>query len=283
MKKEELVKSILGEEAQIVRPILGGMMNDSYLIKYKDKEYILYIATAQANEMVNRKEELNHLMMVYELGITSRNIYFDVTSGIKINEFISGNSINNINEFDFNKVADLLRKLHTSGLKSNLDYLPFERFAGFEKEALEFTSLDETYQRLKNEVFSKKDHLASRPMALCHNDFQRSNIVRSNDDKYYVIDFEFMANNDPIYDIACFGNNDVKEGYALLKAYYKDQLDQEKEDRYYLWRMFVSLQWYVVALIKHYRGEGATHQMDFMMVANHFMNNALEAEKGLKR
>lgn len=283
MKNEELIKSILGDNAYIEKPILGGMMNHSFLVKCDNKEYILYVATEQANEMVNRKEELNHLEMVYELGITSKNVYFDITNGIKINEFIPGDSINNVEEFDINKVASILKTLHTSGLRSNLDYRPFDRFIAFEKEALEFTSLDETYQKLREIIFDNKEHLESITLVMCHNDFQRSNIVKSNDDNYYMIDFEFMANNDPIYDIACFGNNRVKDGYELLKAYFGKDLDKEKENRFYLWRIFISLQWSLVALIKHYRGEGAIHHYNFLDVANFFIGNALEAEKELKR
>ena len=84
-----------------------------------------------------------------------------------------------------------------------------------------------------------------------------------------------MMNNYEIYDIACFGNNDVEEGYQLLKAVYKDELDINKEKAYFLWRMLVSIQWYNVALIKHERGEGKTHNMNFMDVTTHFYNNAL--------
>ena len=49
---EKLVVSILGEGAEIVSTVTGGMMNLSYLVKDKnDKKYILYIPTEQANEI----------------------------------------------------------------------------------------------------------------------------------------------------------------------------------------------------------------------------------------
>ena len=281
MKKEEIIKIILGDEARIVSPILGGMMNNSYLVNYQNKQYILYIATEQANEMVDRKEELNHLEMVYELGITSKNIYFDVSSGIKINEFIPGNSLNHLQEFDVSKIAAVLKTLHESGLKSNLDYKPFERFLGFEKEAKQHSSLDETYSHLRKIIFDNRDYLTNVKQVLSHNDFQKSNIVRSEDDHYCMIDFEFMANNAEHYDIACFGNDKVEEGFALLKAYFGENLTDDDIKRFYLWRIFISLQWFLVAIIKHYRGEGKAHQIDFLSVANHFINNALEVEKNL--
>ena len=118
-----------------------------------------------------------------------------------------------------------------------------------------------------------KDFLESQKKVLCHNDAQKSNIIKSINDEYYLIDFEFMGNNDPIY---AFGNASVKEGFDLLNEYFiNPSIDLKK--RYYLWRMYVSLQWYNIALVKHYRGEGKIHHFNFLDVAKHFLNNAHDA------
>ena len=80
-------------------------------------------------------------------------------------------------------------------------------------------------------------------------------------------------------DFAAYGNNDVKEGRALLDAYYEEpSLDEIK--RYYLWRIFLSLQWYNVAITKHFRGEGEKHGFNFLDVASHFLTNAKTAYDG---
>ena len=281
MEKENIIKKYLGESAQIEKQILGGMMNGSFLVDYQDKKYILYMPTPQANEMVNRKEEKRHLDIVYPLGVTSKNVYFDIPSGIKINEFIEGESLNNLDNYNEEKVAGILRKLHQSGLKSNLDYQPFERFLGFEKEALEFCDLSDDYRAFKGLLFSNREYLESDPKVLSHNDFQKSNIVfNPKDGHYYMIDFEFMANNAEIYDIACFANNDVNDGLRLLRAYFGNP-SIEQTRKFYLWRIFVSMQWYLVAIIKHYRKEGEKHHFNFLAVADHFMNIAKTAYEGL--
>jgi thiamine kinase-like enzyme len=137
------------------------------------------------------------------------------------------------------------------------------------------------YLLLKETLFSNKTYLESQEKVLCHNDSQRSNIVKDLNNNYYLIDFEFVANNDPIYDIAAFGNGKVSEGLEVLKETYPS-LDNDKLSRYYLWRIFLSLQWYNVALVKHYRGEGKTHNIDFLGVASHFLGNAKDALKGLE-
>ena len=283
MEKENIIKKYLGESAQIEKQILGGMMNGSFLVDYQDKKYILYMPTPQANEMVNRKEEKRHLDIVYPLGVTSKNVYFDIPSGIKINEFIEGESLNKLDNYNEEKVADILRKLHQSGLKSNLDYQPFERFLGFEKEALEFCDLSDDYRAFKELLFSNREYLESDPKVLSHNDYQKSNIVfNPKDGNYYMIDFEFMANNTEIYDIACFANNDVNDGLRLLRAYFGNP-SIEQTRKFFLWRIFVSMQWYLVAIIKHYRKEGEKHHFNFLSVADHFMNIAKTAYDGLNK
>ena len=280
---EKLVVSILGEGAEIVSTVTGGMMNLSYLVKDKnDKKYILYIPTEQANEMVNRTLEKEHQRIVYELGITSKNVYFDDSTGIKMNEFIEGSSIDRVDEFDYEKVAKIFKRLHSSIILSREDYAPFTRFTDiYEKEALSYQqSPSPLYSQLRDFLFSKREFLESQPLALCHNDGQRSNIVKTPDDQYYLIDFEFMGNNDPIYDIATFGNSLVSEGRKLLEKYYDNNPSDNQIRRYYLWRIFVSLQWYNVAITKHYRGEGEKHGFNFLNVAAHFLNNAKNAYDG---
>ncbi len=279
----QLVVSILGEGAKIVSTVTGGMMNLSYLVQDKNnKKYILYIPTEQANEMVNRTLEKEHQRIVYELGITSKNVYFDDSTGIKMNEFIEGSSIDKVDEFDYEKVAKIFKRLHSSIILSREDYAPFTRFVdSYEKEALSFQKTPSPlYSQLRDFLFSKREFLESQPLALCHNDGQRSNIVKSNEGEYYLIDFEFMGNNDPIYDIATFGNGLVSEGRKLLEKYFNDNPSDNQIRRYYLWRIFVSLQWYNVAITKHYRGEGEKHGFNFLDVAAHFLNNAKNAYDG---
>lgn len=283
MEKEisTILSKALSKDAKVVSPLVGGMMNRSFIVEDNGHKYVLYISTEQANEMVDRVVERNNQKIIYELGLTSKNVYFDTDKGIKINEFIEGSSLDKTDSYDSQKVASLLKKMHQSGHKSEIDYCPFKRFIAYEEEAHQFQSFEKEYDLLRETLFARKDFLESQPLVLCHNDAQKSNIIKDLNDNYFLIDFEFMGNNDPIYDIATFGNGLVSEGYQLLMDYFVNPNKEEKE-RYYLWRIFVSLQWHNVAITKHYRGEGKTHGFDFLKVAEFFLNNALDAYQGLK-
>ena len=278
MVDEELLSHIFKSSAKIIDKLHGGMMNESFIVSSNNKKYVLYMPTAQANEMVDRCFEKENIQRISSLNITSKNIYFDENSGIKANEYIEGHSLNYVNEYNYAKIANLLHNLHDKGDKSNRYYDPFNRLEGFIKEReLLINKVDDSYQSLYEFVINNKDYLENDKLVLSHNDFQRSNIIEDNDSNYWMIDFEFMADNSEIYDIACFGNDKVSEGLSLLYAYKNNSPTNEDIKRYFLWRIFVSLQWYNVALIKHFRGEGDAHKINFYKVAEHFIDNAKEA------
>ena len=281
---KELLSHIFNDKATIIAPLIGGMMNESFIVENHGKKYVLYISTPQANEMVDRVLEKENQNLVYQLGITSKNVYFDIDKGIKVNEYIEGSSLDKVNSFDYQKVATLLKTLHNSKTLSKENYEPFKRFINYEKQAQSFNyDFGGDYKLLRDELFVHQQYLEKQPLSLCHNDAQKSNIVKDLKDNYYLIDFEFVGNNDPIYDIATFGNGSVEEGFNLLKEYFKDELDEDKKRRYYLWRIFISLQWHNVAIYKHFTGEGEIHGFNFLNVAKFFLENAKEAYKGLKK
>lgn len=276
----DLLKQVVGNDVRVISTLMGGMMNEAYIVESSKGKFVYYISTAQANEMVDRKLEKLTQGIAYDLGVTSENVYFDLEKGIKINRFIEGDSINHVKEFDYEKVAELMVKYHSSNKISGVYYDPLTRLMNYRKEAETHTDkFDKEFYELFDLVMSNRDFLMSQNHTLAHNDAQRSNIVRDLNENYWLIDYEFAADNDPVYDIGTFGNDDVMEGKKLLDAYEKRVHLENGLKRYALWRIDISIQWYLVAIIKHYRGEGAVHGFNFLAVAQHFLENAIEARK----
>ena len=109
-KIETIIKEIFkGNEAQIKSRLLGGMMNETYIVSHDKKNYVLFVPQGNANEIVNREEEKFVQNIAYNLGITSKNIYFNTTNGIKCHEFIEGQSLNKTEDFDYDKISKLIK------------------------------------------------------------------------------------------------------------------------------------------------------------------------------
>ena len=175
----KLRKQLESGEIKPLSKLQGGMMNRSQIIELDGIKYVWYTPTEQANEMVDRKLEKSNIDKVYPLGITSKNLVF-YEDGMKINEFIEGKSLNLIDDFDTKEVAKILHKLHDSNVLSDKDYLPFEKVANYIKEVESLDiKLDEDFYILYKDIYSKKDFLESQKLTICHNDFQRSNIIES--------------------------------------------------------------------------------------------------------
>lgn len=278
----EILKVVFQNESAIVEErLLGGMMNETYIVSFECKKYVLYIPQGNANEVVDRNEERFVQKIASDLGVTSKNLYFDIASGIKCHEYIEGESLNKVDNFNYEKVAILLKKYHSSKILSHYSYNPFSKLECYYNQVSSFFEFNTDFLVLYNLLLKNQEYLEGQKVVLCHNDFQKSNIVKTIDNEYKMIDFEFVANNDPVYDIACFGNNQVEEGRKLLNSYFDNNPSNDEIKRFYLWRVFISLQWYLMAMIKDYNGEGKVHNFDFKLVAKHFLDNALDAKKGL--
>lgn len=274
MEIKRLIEDTLNIKINTIEPIHGGMMNKAFLI---NNEYIFYIPVDASNKLVNRQLENKVSNIFYNLGLASKIIYFDTNTGIKSKKFIHGTSLNHLNFFDIKEVAILFQSLHNSNLKCGVYYAPFEKLESFYNECHALNiKLSETFEDLYLLIKEKKSFLEDSERVLCHNDAQKSNIILGKDNSMYFIDFEFAMDNDPIYDYAAFGNDNVEDGFELLKESFKP-CSITLQKRYYLWRIFISLQWHLVALIKNQNNEGLKLNINFLEVANHFINNALYA------
>ena len=76
------------------------------------------------------------------------------------------------------------------------------------------------------------EYLETNRYTLCHGDSQISNFLKT-DKTLKLMDWEFTGNNDPIYDVACFGNNNFDHALALLPVYLKRTPELKEYNRLY--------------------------------------------------
>ena len=276
---EEIVKSKLAlmfpdKEVKVLYRLMGGMSNYTYVVQIGDNRYTYRIPGEYSEHFVNREIEIENIKIVETLGITNKTVYFSVETGEKIAAFVEGTSLNlSQDEFPYQEVVKVLKKIHNSGLKAVNDYMPFSRLASYEDliRSLGYVHPD-AYLTTKAAFMKYRPFLDATPKVLCHGDSQPSNFV-FHDGTLMTVDFEFCGNNDPLYDIACFANMKLEHGEALLHAYYPNP-SKELQMRFYLWRAFQCLQWYNVATFKEMKGMSLTLHIDFKMVAEKYLEKA---------
>jgi thiamine kinase-like enzyme len=271
----EIVQDVFGvkeEDVKVIERILGGYSNQLYLVEILGQLFTLRIPGENADLFVNRKEEGYHLALINKLGINSRTAYFNPETGIKISEYIKGTCFAEVDYLNYlEEVTNILKTLHHSDL-SEFDYDPMghiERFEGYLKN---FTH-PVAYNELK--VFMMDVHSSIEyEKVMTHGDCLPANFVYSEDNKLFLLDWEFSGNNDPLYDIACFGDENWVDAEVLLPVYLGRKPTDDELTRLYFWGLFQSLQWFNVAVFKEQSGMSEKLQVDFAAVADFFIEKS---------
>ncbi len=137
-------------------------------------------------------------------------IYYDEKSGIKITEFIP-----DCQEYEpctvqnkIEQVGRLLRKFHQADLHCPYAFNPYERYQQY-KAHVKKPIYDLTcYEARMREIADRNQH-----QVLCHNDLVSGNLLFSKE-RLYLIDYEYAAMNDPLFDVISF----LSENQFLIKS-----------------------------------------------------------------
>lgn len=256
----------------LVSRFSGGMSNFTYLVEdpESNEKFVFRYPGAGASNFVDYEAEYAALKEAYQLGLTSETIYFDTTSGIKLAKYVEGTNLVGA-EIDYPAVKDYLKKFHSSNFRTLKNYNHLGRLAKYEQlhenENDLYLELKDYFLDLYNNVLAQ---YVTKP---CHNDSQLANFIVTGQSSMFLVDFEYAAINDPIYDIACFGNLDLSNAFDLLAETDFDDREDPVQ-RLYGWRMFQCLQWYNVASYKHQIGLGDALGIDFHAVSNKYITLA---------
>lgn len=260
------------EKVVVVDRLKGGVSHYTYLIEVNGKPYTYRKIGEGGNLFVDRRTEFQTIKRVESLKINSQVLFFDVESGSKIQEFVKGTVLTDLDyKNHLNQVVEVLKKLHNKTFEDANDYGLINRLSLYESYTNQRTL---KYQELKNFWINLyTSTYESQPKVYCHNDAQRSNMVVG-EKQLYLLDWEYAGLNEFYYDIASFGNVDFNDALILLDAYLgrKATLDEQNHVRFY--RMFQTLQWHQVALYKHMIGLGEKIGVDFKALALKYLQIA---------
>lgn len=252
---------------KIVKKFSGGMSNQTFLVTDEKNFFTFRVPYESGKPFTNFIDEQNVLEQITPLNINSKVLYFNVDNGVKLSEYVDGCMLEE--PINYQLVSDSLKKLHQSNLTFN-SYNHLQRLDNYEQLV---TNIDQDYIEIKNnwlQLFN--NFLINFVNYPTHGDSQISNWLVTNQ-QLYLLDWEFSAQNDFIYDICCFGNNDFDQALKLL-AVYIDNPTKEHYIRLYGWKVYQSLQWYLVASykanIKDYQSSG----LDFNLIKNNYLDKA---------
>lgn len=261
-------------DTRIVMRLEGGMSNYTYVVESQGKKYTYRVPGKYAEKFVDRVDEWHNIQEVERLHLNNENSYVEIRSGEKLADYVEGTILSTTDIISYNQLSvKALKQIHNSDLQFS-DYNAFGRLDADERYCKEqgFTHPEE-YIRLRAKLDQIRQQHKAVKLVPCHCDYQPTNLV-VNGDKIYVLDWEFAGMNDPIYDIACYGNAGFDKALSLLEAYVGRKPNKEELQRLYFHRAFQCMQWYNVAIFKDRIGLSKDLNLDFNDIALFFFNMA---------
>ena len=283
-KMKNIISKFEGcEKSDVVflRREYGGMSNMSYIYKSNKKMYTLHVTSQLGLRFIDRKKEYEIVKTLEGKGIMQNVVFFNPKNPkFRVFEYIDGDVLDRTRPYmEVKGVAKTLHKLHSLPLFP-FDYKPFDYLVINEASVKRDLSMD--FYKVKDILYEYKKELEERPLCPCHCDSQPANMVkRYSDGKVILLDFEYAGNNDYLYDIAGFGNDNFVNALALLREY--NPKYTKNDLRYlFLWKIFICLQWYLVALKKQEMRVGRILHYNFDDVADYFLSQALPLAEAVK-
>lgn len=252
------------DEIQDISPI-GGMTNKNYKICIRDKYYVLRIPGNGTEEMISRSDEIKNAVYANKVGVDAELIYFNEDSGIKISRFIENAETLSPDaakkQHNMELVSGVLRKLHNSSEVMNNNFDIYEKIEKYEQLAKDadgkfFDDYEEVKEKVVylSEIMSKLD-VELRP---CHNDTIAENFIKSDNDRIYLIDWEYAGMNDPMWDLAahCLENSFTEEEEELfLKLYFEGEVEEKYKKRVLINKIYQDFLWSIWTNIKEAKGD----------------------------
>ena len=231
MKKliKQKIEKLLSKEEEIVNvERLGGITNNNYLVETTNRKFIVKFFGKGTDKLINRIAEKNNLENLRDLELDVENYIFDIEEGIKVNEYIE-NSIT----FDAHyiktknkEVAGILQKVHGSGKELEGEFKIFDEIKKYE-DLIQGEIKYAYYDKIREKVFGLKAHLEEIGIdrKSCHIDLVPENFIEDENGRVYLIDWEYSAMNDPMWDLAALfieSNYRKSEEGEFFKYYYSE-------------------------------------------------------------
>ncbi len=202
---------------------LGGLTNRSLRVSAGKLDYVLRLPGPAAAGYLSRSAELHNARLAAELGLSPPVVFADAARGIMLLAFLPGSR--HLTAEDLRApalvagVAAVLARLHGSGLRfeSTMAAFPIiDRYLAI--------GADARLQRLRQAAEPLRAALDRDPMPAVpsHIDPNPANFLRGADGRLLLIDWEFSAMCEPVWDlagIAIEGRLDPAAEDLLLIAY----------------------------------------------------------------
>lgn len=248
MELEKIIVDVFGQSPYGLQPLQKGFTNKNYRLCIQGSIYIVRVPWKDSEHIVNHEHEEKVIKAIQDLQLDVPLIYFDAKCGIKITKYID-----QLKEFQECKdrdaiirTAKLMKRLHHAKKCIQIEFDPLDRYFTYRKHVrhplYDVSLYEDIIQVIKG---------LSSEHVLCHNDWVSGNILLGKE-RDYLIDYEYGADNDPLFDVMSFiteNNIDDPHDREIFFEEYFDEWNDECKERLYIWEVFHNLLWCMWAMM----------------------------------
>lgn len=244
---------------------INGLTNKNYKVSTENNEYILRIPGNGTEKMINRKIEKENIVLVNELNIDAKLLYFDEDSGIKISEFIKEAKALDKNKCSYKinmkKITNIFKILHKSNKLMKNEFNIINKIQEYEKLLNECNGeFFEDYYFYREQIFKLEEVMCNlgKEITSCHNDSLAENFILDKNEKLYLIDWEYSGLNDYTWDLAsCILENEFSkyEEELFLNYYFEGNVEEKIMIKVLINKIYQDFLWSIWALVKSYNGD----------------------------
>ena len=221
IKEIEMLSKIFNcspNHIKYIKQLKKGMTNNSYIISFDNKKYIVRSPGEGSSKLIDRKKEYEVYKNIMHLNISDEIIYINPFDGYKVAVFYD-NAVN-CDPYNFEIVRSCISNLkafHDKNICVPFHFDIFERIEFFES-LLKKESKYPDYKKTKENIKKIKKYIDSLKIeyTLCHIDSVCDNFIII-DNSIRIIDWEYSAMQDRHIDIAMF---------AIYSLYKKSDVDR---------------------------------------------------------
>lgn len=250
------------EEIKDIKPIKMGMTNTSFKFSHNGKSYLYRHPGPGTELIINRKSEFDSMKIAKELGLDDTYIYMDSEKGWKISNYIEDvRSLDYEDKENVRRAISMLKKLHTSGRKTDFEFNIFDEIENFKLKIKNSHRDDfEDMNLMNDKIYKLKEFLDKDNVknCLCHCNSYNLNFLMDKNDGMYLIDWEYSAMSDPAGDIGCFitcSKYSFDESIEIIKEYFDGNPTDEELRHYVAYVAVSSFYWFLWAINQEIHGK----------------------------
>lgn len=289
------IVAVLGcdkDDIHDVYPLKQGLTNLSCHFAVGDAQYVYRHPGVGTECIIDRRAELEAQSLGKELGLDDTYIFEDPERGWKISRFIAdARQLDPHDDAQVRRAMGMARSLHEADVSVARDFDFFTVAKGYERILVEtkgridiagFDAMAAKVARLND--FVRADH-AKR--CLTHNDFFNLNLLLDEDDRMYLIDWEYAGMADYASDfgtfvVCCQLDRDAAD--RALESYFGRTPDPAERRHNFAHVVLAGWCWYVWSLFKEAQGEcvGEWIYVYYRYVVE-YLDETLEAYRGMEQ